>query len=658
MFFQGKNNVTPAKADLTGRHSQNNGDEKFAEMRTSMEYEKMSLAELKEEAKKAGLKGVSGLRKQELAQKLKEYDGQKTEKKSAAGPKKEEKPVVDSKKEEQSASSFKAEKQMSVPLKKEEQAKASSAEAPVLRERSDYHTKTVPYENSGIPAGRRQPQGQAGRTEFRSMQNRQPQQNYSHVGNSGTGNGGYNNSYNNGNNYNNSNNNYNNSGNNHNNNNNYSSNNNSGGNSTSYGNGGSNGNASPGNGGYNSNNRNAGTAQVQQRPYRQQSSYNEPTPQEITSLDSGETKEGILEVMPDGYGFIRCDNFLPGENDVYVSPAQIRRYNLKTGDIIVGNTRIRSQNEKFSALLYLKTVNGFDPAEAVKRKRFEDLTPIFPNQRIHLETPGAKVGVRMMDLISPIGKGQRGMIVSPPKAGKTTLLKQVAAAITKNHPEMHLIILLIDERPEEVTDIRESIQGKNVEVIYSTFDELPENHKRVSEMVIERARRLVEHGKDVTILLDSITRLTRAYNLVVPPSGRTLSGGLDPAALHMPKKFFGAARNIREGGSLTILATALVETGSRMDDVVFEEFKGTGNMEIVLDRSLSEKRIFPAIDLHKSSTRRDDLLLSPQEMETNRQIHRVLNGMRSDEALERIIEFFVHTKTNSEFMEYMKKTKF
>ena len=374
-------------------------------------------------------------------------------------------------------------------------------------------------------------------------------------------------------------------------------------------------------------------------------------------LDSGETKEGILEVLADGYGFIRCDNFLPGENDVYVSPAQIRRFNLKTGDIIVGNTKVKNQNEKFSALLYVKSVNGFHPSEASKRKKFEDLTPIFPNERIHLETPNCSVGMRMMDLVSPIGKGQRGMIVSPPKAGKTTLLKQVAKAITKNHPDMHMIILLIDERPEEVTDIKESIEGKNVEVIYSTFDELPENHKRVSEMVIERGRRLVEHKKDVIILLDSITRLARAYNLTVQASGRTLSGGLDPAALHMPKKFFGAARNMREGGSLTILATALVETGSRMDDVVFEEFKGTGNMELVLDRSLSEKRIFPAIDLLKSSTRRDDLLLSPEEVEANRTMRKALSGMRSEEMLERYIDLFVKTKSNKELIEMTKKMK-
>lgn len=380
-------------------------------------------------------------------------------------------------------------------------------------------------------------------------------------------------------------------------------------------------------------------------------------PSDIEQLDSGETKEGILEVLPDGYGFIRCDNYLPGENDVYVSPAQIRRFNLKTGDIVVGNTRIRNQNEKFSALLYVKSVNGFHPSEAMHRKRFEDLTPIFPNERIHLELPGGGVGLRMVDLISPIGKGQRGMIVSQPKAGKTTLLKQVAKAITTNHPEMNLLILLIDERPEEVTDIKESIEGKNVEVIYSTFDELPENHKRVSEMVIERARRLVEHKKDVVILLDSITRLARAYNLTVQASGRTLSGGLDPAALYMPKKFFGAARNMREGGSLTILATALVDTGSRMDDVVFEEFKGTGNMELVLDRNLSERRIFPAIDLPKSSTRRDDLLLNQSELEASYLMRKALNSMRSDEAVEKIIDMFVKTKNNKEFVEMIKKVK-
>lgn len=378
---------------------------------------------------------------------------------------------------------------------------------------------------------------------------------------------------------------------------------------------------------------------------------------ETEQLDSGETKEGILEVMPDGYGFIRCDNYLPGENDVYVSPAQIRRFALKTGDIVIGNTRIKNQSEKFSALLYVKSVNGLHPSEAQRRKKFEDMTPIFPNERIHLETAGSNISMRMVDLVSPIGKGQRGMIVSPPKTGKTTLLKQIAKAITKNHPDFNLLILLIDERPEEVTDIKESIEGKNVEVIYSTFDELPENHKRVSEMVIERAKRLVEHKKDVVILLDSITRLARAYNLTVQASGRTLSGGLDPAALHMPKRFFGAARNMREGGSLTILATALVDTGSRMDDVVFEEFKGTGNMELVLDRSLSEKRIFPALDLTKSSTRRDDLLLNQSEMEAVFLMRKAFNSMKSDDAVERIIDMFLKTKTNAEFIETIKKTK-
>lgn len=377
-----------------------------------------------------------------------------------------------------------------------------------------------------------------------------------------------------------------------------------------------------------------------------------------SELDSGVAANGILEVMPDGYGFIRCENFLPGENDVYVAPSQIRRFNLKTGDVIEGNTRVKTQNEKFSALLYVKKVNGFPPEIACKRRNFEDMTPIFPNQRLRLETQGASVAMRIMDLMSPVGKGQRGMIVSPPKAGKTTLLKEVAKSIKKNSPEMHLIILLIDERPEEVTDIREAIEGPNVEVIYSTFDELPEHHKRVSEMVIERAKRLVEHKKDVCILLDSITRLTRAYNLTVPPSGRTLSGGLDPAALHMPKRFFGAARNMREGGSLTILATALVETGSKMDDVVYEEFKGTGNMEMVLDRKLSEKRVFPAIDIPKSGTRREDLLLTPEELEAINVMRRALNGLKPEEAVDKILDIFAKTKNNAEFVNTVKKIKF
>ena len=379
---------------------------------------------------------------------------------------------------------------------------------------------------------------------------------------------------------------------------------------------------------------------------------------DIDKLDSGITVRGILEVMQDGYGFIRSANYLPGDNDVYVSPSQIRRFNLKTGDILEGNTRIKTQQEKFSALLYLSKVNNIDPMKIMHRKNFEDMTPVFPNERLSLECGKTSTAMRIMDLMSPIGKGQRGMIVSPPKAGKTTLLKQVALSVQKNNPEVHLLILLIDERPEEVTDIRESIEGENVEVIYSTFDELPEHHKRVSEMVIERAKRLVEHKKDVMILIDSITRLARAYNLTVPPSGRTLSGGLDPAALHMPKRFFGAARNMREGGSLTILATALVDTGSKMDDVVYEEFKGTGNMELVLDRKLSEKRMFPAIDILKSGTRREDLLLSKEEQEAVESMRKGLNGLRQEEAVDNILNMFSRTKNNEELIQMVKKTKF
>lgn len=403
--------------------------------------------------------------------------------------------------------------------------------------------------------------------------------------------------------------------------------------------------------------------QAQQRPAQEPREGRE-NPKEsgavdetISNLDSGIMANGILEVMPDGYGFIRCENYLPGENDVYVSPSQIRKFNLKTGDIVAGNTRVKTQQEKFSALLYVSSVNGYHPSVAQKRKNFEDLTPIFPNRRIRLERPGCSVAMRIVDLVSPIGKGQRGMIVSQPKAGKTTLLKEIAKSVTKGNPDMHLIILLIDERPEEVTDIKEAIVGENVEVIYSTFDELPEHHKRVSEMVIERAKRLVEHGKDVMILLDSITRLARAYNLTVPPSGRTLSGGLDPAALHMPKRFFGAARNMREGGSLTILATALVDTGSKMDDVVFEEFKGTGNMELVLDRKLSEKRVFPAIDIVKSGTRRDDLLLEPEEQEAVEIMRKAINGMRTDEAVENILNMFARTRNNQEYIHMVKKNR-
>lgn len=389
-------------------------------------------------------------------------------------------------------------------------------------------------------------------------------------------------------------------------------------------------------------------------------SYTAEPKADLQDLDSGIEANGILEVMPDGFGFIRCENFLPGDNDVYVAPSQIRRFNMKTGDIIRGSRRVKSATEKFAALLYVKTINGYPTSVVEHRPNFEDLTPIFPNQRLNLEVRGGKntTAMRVMDLLAPIGKGQRGLIVSPPKAGKTTLLKQVAKAVTTNYPDMHMIILLIDERPEEVTDIKESVVGPNVEVIYSTFDELPERHKRVSEMVIERARRLVEHGRDVMILLDSITRLARAYNLVVPPSGRTLSGGLDPAALHMPKRFFGAARNMREGGSLTILATALVDTGSKMDDVVYEEFKGTGNMELVLNRKLQEKRIFPAIDIAKSGTRREDLLLSKEELEAVDIMRKALNGMKSDEALENILNMFAHTKDNKEFVQTVKKQRF
>ena len=399
--------------------------------------------------------------------------------------------------------------------------------------------------------------------------------------------------------------------------------------------------------------------EMRQEPLRQearQETRQEPR-QETSTLDSGQEACGILEVMPDGFGFIRSDNYMPGDSDVYVSPSQIRRFGLKTGDIIRGNTRVKSATEKFSALLYLKSVNNLPLDQIMRRGNFEDMTPVFPDERLRLERPGGSMAMRIVDLVSPIGKGQRGMIVSPPKAGKTTLLKDAAKSILRNNPEMYLIILLIDERPEEVTDIKEAIQGSNVEVIYSTFDEQPEHHKRVSEMVIERAKRLVESKKDVTIFIDSITRLARAYNLTVPPSGRTLSGGLDPAALYMPKRFFGAARNMREGGSLTILATALVDTGSKMDDVVYEEFKGTGNMELVLDRKLQERRVFPAIDIAKSGTRREDLLLTPDEQEAVYNMRKALNGMKSEEAVENILNMFARTRNNGELIQILKKQK-
>lgn len=373
--------------------------------------------------------------------------------------------------------------------------------------------------------------------------------------------------------------------------------------------------------------------------------------------DGGFRHSGILEVCADGFGFIRCDNFLPGDDDVYVSPAQIRRFNLKTGDILTGKVRPKRENERFGALYFLEKVNGYSLDVHLTRKNFDDLTPIYPDERIHLETSRENMAMRIVDLVSPIGKGQRGMIVSPPKAGKTTLLKEIAKSVKNNNPDIHLIVLLIDERPEEVTDIKEAIEGDNAEVIYSTFDELPEHHKRVSEMVIERAKRLVEHGEDVMIFLDSITRLARAYNLTVTTSGRTLSGGLDPAALHMPKRFFGAARNMREGGSLTILATALVDTGSKMDDVVYEEFKGTGNMELVLNRKLSEKRVFPAIDIVKSGTRREDLLLDLAEQNAVNVIRKATNSMKCDEAVESILNLFYSTKSNKDFVERIGRTK-
>ena len=366
---------------------------------------------------------------------------------------------------------------------------------------------------------------------------------------------------------------------------------------------------------------------------------------------------GILEVLQEGFGFLRSANFLTGQQDVYVAPSQIRRFGLRTGDMVDGFQKANPDDNKYDALIRINTINGVNPELCSHRPNFEKLTPVFPNSRLSMEVEGGSTALRIVDLISPIGKGQRGMIVSPPKAGKTTLLKEIANAVTHNYPDMHLIILLIDERPEEVTDIRESIQGEHVEVIYSTFDETPEHHKQVAEMVLERAKRLVEHKQDVMVLLDSLTLLARAYNLTVTPSGRTLSGGLDPAALHMPKKFFGAARNMREGGSLTILATALVDTGSRLDDMVFEELKGTGNLELVLDRKLSERRIFPAIDITRSGTRREDLLLTPDELTAVSTIRKSISGLKNDDAIEQILNHFVHTKNNAEFIETLPKVR-
>ncbi|ADU75812.1 transcription termination factor Rho [Acetivibrio thermocellus YS] len=384
-----------------------------------------------------------------------------------------------------------------------------------------------------------------------------------------------------------------------------------------------------------------------ERKQPEQKKEGDKLPSVFEKIESDDPVEGVLEVLPDGYGFLRSDNYLSGPKDVYVSPSQIRRFNLKTGDKIKGKGRIPKEGEKFQALLYVQSVNGDPPEVAAKRIPFDQLTPIYPDERITLETTPRELSTRMIDLIAPIGKGQRGMIVSPPKAGKTVLLKKIANAISTNYPEMELIVLLIDERPEEVTDMQRSIKG---EVIYSTFDEVPEHHIKVAEMVLERAQRLVEQKKDVVILLDSITRLARAYNLTIPPTGRTLSGGLDPGALHKPKRFFGAARNIENGGSLTIMATALIETGSRMDDVIFEEFKGTGNMEIHLDRKLSEKRIFPAIDINKSGTRREELLLDQKELEGIWAIRKAMSNLGTAEVTEIIINRLMQTKSNAEFV--------
>ena len=374
--------------------------------------------------------------------------------------------------------------------------------------------------------------------------------------------------------------------------------------------------------------------------------------EEMEKLEDVNIAEGILELHLDGYGFLRRDNYLSGEDDIYISPSQIRRFQLQTGDKITGITRPPKASERFNALLYIKAVNDMPPNTAINRPDFGSLTPIFPNERLVLETNPKEYATRMIDLVAPIGKGQRGMIVAPPKAGKTTLLKMIANGIAKNHPEVELIILLIDERPEEVTDMKRSVKG---DVVYSTFDELPKNHTKVAEIVLERAKRLVEHGKDVVILLDSITRLARAYNLTIPASGRTLSGGLDPGALHMPKRFFGAARNMEEGGSLTILATALVETGSRMDDVIFEEFKGTGNMEVHLDRKLSEKRIFPAIDIYKSGTRREDLIMTQKELQTVWSIRKALGNTSTQDVTEAFIGQLVQSKSNDEFIDKIRK---
>lgn len=612
--------------------------------------ETLSLTTLKDLAKQKGIKGISGLRKAEIIDLLCEQEEKGKQEKETAAP---------------------------APAKQAPAPKAQENRVQETRPQSSRYQESHEQENRSQETRPQDNRSQETRIQDnRSRDNQRNNRSYERYGQTRPqirtyGNNNYNNNrYNN-------NNNYSNNSNNSNNNNNYnnnSNNNNNSGNSSSYRDNSESGTAvsqsqtaASTSQGYSAQNQTYGQNNSQNMDNQERMTRPEYrndamglTTQDMTELDSGIEANGILEVMPDGFGFIRCENFLPGENDVYVAPSQIRRFNLKTGDIIIGNRRIKAATEKFAALLYIKTVNGYPLSATETRPNFEDLTPIFPNQRLHMENPREKttVAMRVLDLLAPIGKGQRGMIVSPPKAGKTTLLKQVAKAITTNHPDMHLMILLIDERPEEVTDIKEAIVGPNVEVIYSTFDELPERHKRVSEMVIERAKRLVEHGRDVIILLDSITRLARAYNLTVAPSGRTLSGGLDPAALHMPKRFFGAARNMREKGSLTILATALVDTGSRMDDVVYEEFKGTGNMELVLDRKLSEKRIFPAIDILKSGTRRDDLLLTKEEAEAVDIIRKATNSLKPDEAVEKILDLFAKTRNNREFVEMVKKIRF
>ena len=613
--------------------------------------ETLSLTTLKDLAKQEGIKGISGLRKAEIIDLLCEQEEKGKQEKETAAPA----PA----------------KQVPAPKTQENRVQETRPQSSRYQESHEQENRS--QENRENRSQETRPQENRSQ-DNRSRDNQRNNRSYERYGQTRPqirtyGNNNYNNNrYNNNNNYsnnsNNSNNNYNNN----------SNNNNNSGNSSIYRDNSESGTAvsqsqtaASTSQGYSAQNQTYGQNNSQNMDNQERMTRPEYrndamglTTQDMTELDSGIEANGILEVMPDGFGFIRCENFLPGENDVYVAPSQIRRFNLKTGDIIIGNRRIKAATEKFAALLYIKTVNGYPLSATETRPNFEDLTPIFPNQRLHMENPREKttVAMRVLDLLAPIGKGQRGMIVSPPKAGKTTLLKQVAKAITTNHPDMHLMILLIDERPEEVTDIKEAIVGPNVEVIYSTFDELPERHKRVSEMVIERAKRLVEHGRDVIILLDSITRLARAYNLTVAPSGRTLSGGLDPAALHMPKRFFGAARNMREKGSLTILATALVDTGSRMDDVVYEEFKGTGNMELVLDRKLSEKRIFPAIDILKSGTRRDDLLLTKEEAEAVDIIRKATNSLKPDEAVEKILDLFAKTRNNREFVEMVKKIRF